>query len=864
MMNDHQPTLRAAAESEAAEARPDAALAGREAAAEARELALLEQTEALEARELGLRDQEAIAVAREETLDAWEAGLAEKEHNNTMKAKDLETEAADLGVARTRLAGERENADRQQREAHAVLARRHAEVEERARKVSEREIEADAGFAAHNQAALAELERRRAGVLTEIAGLDTHLAAERKRRAAALETALSDERQTRQDALEADLRTRRAQAASEEQEAAESARRSRTREREEHVAARGAEREEHVAAMGRERQAFETERDREREERARERVALDTREGELRLERTRVGWREQELQAERAEIEQGAERRAADRVAALERELEHLREDYARAADGRNALERRLQGYEELMDRFDGVPEEVLRRLDDAKTRISALQEELLARPAAAERERLVELQAEQRAWGDERLRQLTELHQLRAERARWHLGVGELESRRDLQEIAERRLAAVKAETERYAEEVKRLRALYERPEERAARVGAIEEPWRKDPVRAAEDPNLTEVAWLDRIIEGAAASGMQFPRRLVYAFHTSLKSAELSPITVLAGVSGTGKSELPRLYSRFGGFAFLSLPVQPNWDSPQSLFGFFNSVDNRFNATTLLRGLAQSQFSPDADHPHGFADRPLLVLLDEMNLAYVEQYFSDILSKLEQRRGETADVAIDLDLGAGMAPYSLRLGRNVMWVGTMNEDETTKALSDKVIDRSNLLYFPRPRTLHSRTDMTLGREAPLLSMKTWSSWIRTGSVLDAPAMDRLRTALERINGHLEHVGRALGHRVWQSVAAYVSNHPDVLVAKAAADDDALRRATARAFEDQLVQKVMPKLRGIETSGNAKRACLDPISKELADPDLGLSLSEDFQIACRVGNGAFVWNSARYLEGTG
>ena len=79
--------------------------------------------------------------------------------------------------------------------------------------------------------------------------------------------------------------------------------------------------------------------------------------------------------------------------------------------------------------------------------------------------------------------------------------------------------------------------------------------------------------------------------------------------------------------------------------------------------------------------------------------------------------------------------------------------------------------------------------------------------------------------------------------------------------DDAALQRSLRRAYEDQLVLKVMPKLRGIETSGDSKRNCLDPIRKLLENNDLGLGLSEDFDIACRVGYGAFIWNSARYLE---
>jgi 5-methylcytosine-specific restriction endonuclease McrBC GTP-binding regulatory subunit McrB len=140
-----------------------------------------------------------------------------------------------------------------------------------------------------------------------------------------------------------------------------------------------------------------------------------------------------------------------------------------------------------------------------------------------------------------------------------------------------------------------------------------------------------------------------MHFGPRLLRTFHTSLKAAEMSPLTVLAGVSGTGKSELPRLYARFGGLAFLPLAVQPNWDSPQSLFGYFNSVENRFNATELLQAMVQFQPSRQGSkREHSQEDRLLLVLLDEMNLAYVEQYFSDLLSKLEQRRGDTKNASL------------------------------------------------------------------------------------------------------------------------------------------------------------------------------------------------------------------------
>jgi 5-methylcytosine-specific restriction endonuclease McrBC GTP-binding regulatory subunit McrB len=83
------------------------------------------------------------------------------------------------------------------------------------------------------------------------------------------------------------------------------------------------------------------------------------------------------------------------------------------------------------------------------------------------------------------------------------------------------------------------------------------------------------------------------------------------------------------------------LSLAVQPNWDSQESMLGFFNSIDNKFDAQPVLRLLAQSQKAQAEGYPFGLKDAMNLILMDEMNLAHVELYFAEFLSKLELRRG-------------------------------------------------------------------------------------------------------------------------------------------------------------------------------------------------------------------------------
>ena len=69
-------------------------------------------------------------------------------------------------------------------------------------------------------------------------------------------------------------------------------------------------------------------------------------------------------------------------------------------------------------------------------------------------------------------------------------------------------------------------------------------------------------------------------------------------------------------------------------------------------------------------------------------------------------------------------------------------------------------------------------------------------------------------------------------------------------------------AFEDALVQKVMPKLRGIETSGDSKLNCLDKIKTILSNgiDNKPFDIIEDFNLACNNPFGQFIWNSANYI----
>ena len=343
-------------------------------------------------------------------------------------------------------------------------------------------------------------------------------------------------------------------------------------------------------------------------------------------------------------------------------------------------------------------------------------------------------------------------------------------------------------------------------------------------------------ENEWLERFGDTLNQNGIKFNQRTLCAFHTGLKVADASPIVVLAGISGTGKSLLPRLYAHACGMNYLQAAVQPRWDSPQDMLGFYNYMEHRFKATELSRFLWQFDTYNNQKAAQRFHDKePMnMILLDEMNLARVEYYFSDMLSKLEVRRGLSSEnekqrraAEIEIECGASDKDTETRrlfVGSNMLFVGTMNEDETTQTLSDKVMDRSNVLRFGRPQELESHPNIEgflSSYEDRVLTKAHWNSWQNNNGRNE----DRLRETMESLNDCMANLGRPFAHRVWQAVESYVLNYP--VLDSSSADC---------AIADQIEMKILPKLQGLEKEDSRVKEQLDKIGdiiESLADDDL-------------------------------
>lgn len=555
------------------------------------------------------------------------------------------------------------------------------------------------------------------------------------------------------------------------------------------------------------------------------------------------------------------------KVSSFEYEMDRAKQSENSYKEQIRALRDKVDEYEKLERESNGKSkEELLQLISSLEGTVKRLKEENGELP-----EKSLFLQYESKAkLYDALLNEFNDtkkdLFDLENEKAHWMNSTNKLEIEKEKCNHLRKEREILQATINKYEEEVNRFKSLYEQPKELEARYEAIKKPILEKQNLASVE--LSEMEWLDKIFENCAQSDIRFDKRLLYSFHTALKTADWSPLTVLAGVSGTGKSILPEYYARYGGLYFMSMAVQPDWDSPQALFGYFNSVDNRFNATTLLRAMVQfSSNGEEITKDSNLSDAMFLVLLDEMNLAHVELYFSDMLSKLERRRNTNDDVCVEIDLGAGMDKYQLELNNNVLWVGTMNEDETTKSLSDKVLDRGNLISFPRPKEFMSRKKIHNSEPASMLSKNTWNTWLN-GSVIENPNFIKLikkyKKGLEKVNEAMGKAGRSLGHRVWQSIENYMANHPSVIQAfKTEPYDESLcDKALESAFEEALVHKVMPKLRGIEIDGIIKTQCIDEIEKVLFGNDgIANGLHADFESAVNNTYQTFLWSSAAYLE---
>lgn len=247
--------------------------------------------------------------------------------------------------------------------------------------------------------------------------------------------------------------------------------------------------------------------------------------------------------------------------------------------------------------------------------------------------------------------------------------------------------------------------------------------------------------------------AKDIIYPKYILEDYFSLIQTNDL---IILAGDSGSGKTNLVKSFADAVGGVSKIIPVKPSWTSSEDLLGYYNPLQKTYLSTPFLDALIEASQNPEI---------PYFICLDEMNLARVEYYFADFLSVLEERNDlpeiflysddesnhvlsefnnviraiealqekykkndvsnfydilKNADINNELKVILGLSdkvslisyhstlrrmlggilstPSSITFPSNVRIIGAINIDETTHYLSPKVLDRAHVIKFDNP----------------------------------------------------------------------------------------------------------------------------------------------------------------------
>ena len=190
----------------------------------------------------------------------------------------------------------------------------------------------------------------------------------------------------------------------------------------------------------------------------------------------------------------------------------------------------------------------------------------------------------------------------------------------------------------------------------------------------------NLEELVELFRNF-AASQLKLYYKTDMIRLFISALASTKL---VILQGISGTGKTSLAYAWGKFLKHDSCVASVQPSWRDRTELFGYFNEFTKKFNETEVLKEIYQA----------GYTDDIYKVILDEMNISRVEYYFAEMLSILEMPNHDEWIVELVPSAWKNdpkkINDGKLKIADNVWYIGTINNDDSTFMVTDKVYDRA------------------------------------------------------------------------------------------------------------------------------------------------------------------------------
>lgn len=322
------------------------------------------------------------------------------------------------------------------------------------------------------------------------------------------------------------------------------------------------------------------------------------------------------------------------------------------------------------------------------------------------------------------------------------------------------------------------------------------------------------TEEFFLELLKDNAVQRGLYYTDEDLYNFHTCMKT---NLLTIIGGMSGIGKSQLALLYAEtlgmIHGKQVLMLPISPSYTEPNDLLGFLNPntgiyKESETGLVSILRVAEEDARNKDTSKMH-------MIIFDEMNLAQVEHWFSPFISLLEMSEDKRyLHLFNENNHCVNNYKHRIHIGANVLFVGTVNFDETTKIFSDRLLDRANVFIPDKPK-LKNMYDKCYGADSEDKKFEQFHSahemyrkWTNANQseAEKYKLTDKEIEIIDELHRLINEQDRQKGisFRTAKSIAYYLNNIPkkkNELVIK-----------REEAFDLQIKQRVITKIRGIDS----------------------------------------------------
>ncbi|MDR2920924.1 MAG: DUF3578 domain-containing protein [Tannerella sp.] len=321
---------------------------------------------------------------------------------------------------------------------------------------------------------------------------------------------------------------------------------------------------------------------------------------------------------------------------------------------------------------------------------------------------------------------------------------------------------------------------------------------------------------------------TGLLFSKDLLYRYTVSLLT---KPFVILSGLSGSGKTRLALTFAKWlseNESQVKVVSVGADWNNREYLLGCPNALDPGAYIqpeNEVLNFVVRATKNPS---------RPYFLILDEMNLSYVERYFADFLSTMESFESITLHPDTT-EWSNCEIPPEIKLPPNLYITGTINVDETTYMFSPKVLDRANVIEF---RVNEDEMNEYLLRCEPIkrdainyTGADMADSFIRLSQESDFNSDKQLNTILMSFFTALKQAGAEFGYRTVSEMYRFIS---------------LARKLNTGWNNDKLMdivvmQKMLPKLHG---SRKKIQPILNTLWRICLQPDAGQLLIENEEVA--------------------